>query len=79
MQTKTLTFRAFGLSAATRRTSKKPNLCGLQPVARDPPNKHLLNGTPNRAGVDGDAGAFTPLPGWAVHVAYRRVVRNLPK
>ena len=32
-QNKTLNITVFNLSTATRRTSKKPNPCGLQPVA----------------------------------------------
>ena len=61
LQTKTLPFGAFALSAETRLT----DLCGFQTVARAPPRKRFIDTYPTTAGVDGDVGAFTPLPGWA--------------
>ena len=36
---KTLTVKLALVSTGTRRTSKKPNLCGLQPVARKAPTR----------------------------------------
>ena len=35
LQTQTLTVRLILVSAETRRTSKKPDFCGLQPVDRN--------------------------------------------
>ena len=49
-----------------------PDLCGLQPVARTLPRKHLMSDHPTTAGVDGDVGAFTPLPGWAERLPSER-------
>ena len=45
--TKTCLTGAFALSTATRKTSKKPTLCGPLPVARDPPRKLIYGLAPN--------------------------------
>ena len=47
LQTKTLPVGAVGLSTATCRTSKKLDLCGLQPVAKTLANKYLKADSPN--------------------------------
>lgn len=51
LETQTCLTRAFALSTVTRSASKKPDFCGLQPVASDLSLNHILTCTQRPRGL----------------------------